>query len=141
MDKLDKTGAGAVIGGLLVAATPLVFPVCQGLLKLENGNTVPMRCFWTARAELLLGALVLLTGLVTVFTRSAEGRQRLNHILALLGLAVVLTPLLLIPTCANPDMLCNLGAKPAWLILGSIVFVMGLWGSRAPKSEMAVAAG
>ena len=140
MQKISLAGFGPILGGLLIAATPLVFPVCEGLLKLENGKTVPMRCFWTARAEMILGALVLLTGAVLLITKSPEGRQRLNHLVALLGLAVILTPLVLIPTCANPEMSCNLGAKPAWLVLGGLTFLYGLWGSRTPKTELALSA-
>jgi hypothetical protein len=141
MKKIDPVGLGPMGTGLLIALTHLVFPVCQGLLTLENGKTVPMRCFWTARAEMTLGALLFLTGLVILFTQGSEGRQRLNHLVALLGLAVILTPLVIIPTCANPEMSCNIGTKPAWLISGGLTLLLGLWGSRAPKAELSPSAG
>jgi hypothetical protein len=34
----------------------------------------------------------------------------------------------------NPDMACNVGTKPALVILGGLVLIVGLLGSRAPKT-------
>ena len=141
MKKINPSGLITALTGLLIAGTPVVLPVCQGLLELANGKTVQMRCFWTARAETLLGGLILLTGLVIAFVTSAEARRRLNHTVILLGLATILTPLYIIPTCANPDMACNVGARPAWLILGGLTLLTGLWGSRAQRLELAPSAG
>jgi hypothetical protein len=141
MKKINSSGLVTALAGLLIIGTPLILPVCQGLLELTNGRTVPMRCFWTARAEMLLGSLILLIGLMIALEASPLARRRLNHTIVLLGLGVVLTPLILIPTCANPDMACNVGTKPAWLLLGSATVLIGLWGSRAQKPGLLPATG
>lgn len=134
MRKPDVIGMLTVATGLLIVLTPnWLLPVCQGLLELASGKQVPMRCFWTARAEMVMGGLILLAGLMLAFIGSAEGRRRLSHQIAFLGLATILIPLFIIPTCDNPDMACNVGTKPALLLLGGITLVLGLYGSRGPR--------
>jgi hypothetical protein len=141
LKKLHPTGFFLIFAGLAGIAVTVVLPVCKGLLETTSGKSVSMRCFWTARAEILLCGLVLLAGLLIAWIPSAEGRRRLSHMVALLGAAVVLTPLYLIPTCANPEMACNLGAKPAWILIGGATLLAGLWGSRAEKLEPGLSAG
>jgi hypothetical protein len=135
MKKINLSGVITAIVGLLIILTPIIFPICEGLLELANGKQVPMRCFWTARTEMVIGGLVLLSGLMIAMITSAETRQRLNHQVAFLGLATILIPLYIVPTCMHPDMACNVGTKPALLILGGITLLLGLIGSRKPKSE------
>ena len=135
MKRISASGIVTVVLGLLIVLTPALLPVCQGFLELASGKQVPMRCHWTARAEMLLGVLVLIVGLMIAFLKSPEGRQRLHHQVALLGAATILTPLFIIPTCANPDMACNVATKPALIILGGIVLLVGLAGSRTPHKH------
>ena len=136
MKNINKFGLIVAVVGILVILTPIVFPVCQGLLELVSGKKVPMRCVWTARAEYMLGGLILVTGLMIAFLKNADSRRRLSHIVGLLGAFVFLTPLYIIPTCMDPEMSCNVGTKPALLILGGITLILGLVGSRAPKPEL-----
>jgi hypothetical protein len=138
--KLNLAGLLTALTGLLIIITPnWLLPVCQGLLELANGKQVPMRCFWTARAEMVMGGLLLVSGLLLIFVWSAEVRRRLNHLVAVQGLAVILFPLYIIPTCMSPDMACNVGTKPALLILGGLTLVLGLFGSRAPHPTLTTA--
>jgi peptidoglycan/LPS O-acetylase OafA/YrhL len=134
MKRFNTSGIVTAVLGLLIVITPIVFPVCQGLLELVNGKQVPMRCHWTARAEMIFGALLMVLGLMIAFLKEAGERQRLHHQVALLGLVTILTPLFIIPTCMNPEMSCNVGTKPALVILGALVLITGLLGSRKPKT-------
>ncbi|MFZ5912302.1 MAG: DUF4418 family protein [Chloroflexota bacterium] len=140
MKRVSVSGIVTAVLGLLVVLTPVIFPVCETLLELVNGKQVPMRCHWTARAEMLLGVLVMAVGLMIAFLKSPEARQRLHHQVALLGAAIILTPIFIIPTCASPDMPCNVGTKPALIILGALVLITGLLGSRAPKTRPEITA-
>ena len=135
MKKFNTMGLATAVVGVLIALTPVILPVCQGLLELTNGKQVPMRCFWTARAEMIIGGLVVITGLLITFAKSEDARRRLNNQVGFLGLATILTPLFIIPTCMNPDMACNIGTKPALIILGVITMGLGLYGSLLPRPK------
>jgi hypothetical protein len=135
MAKVKTSGLIVALIGFLIIVTPnWILPVCEGLLELANGKQVPMRCFWTARSEMVLGGLVLISGLMIAYVNSSEARRRLNHQVVFLGLATILVPLFIIPTCMNPDMACNVGTKPALLLLGGLTMALGLFGSRATDS-------
>ena len=125
--------------GLLIILTPVLLPVCQGLLELANGNKVPMRCHWTAQAEMILGGLILIAGLIQLFMTKYDTHS-LNLQVAFMGLAVFFIPLILIPTCTNPDMACNVGTKPALLILGGITFLTGIYNGLSNRKEPSAAA-
>lgn len=135
MKKLNIEGLLNAFLGLFVVLTPVLLPVCQGMLELANGNKVPMRCHWTAQAEMLLGALILIAGLIQAFAANPDARRALSQMVTFLGLAVVLTPIFIIPTCTNPDMACNVGTKPALLILGGLTILAGLIGSRPSRRQ------
>ena len=134
MKRVNTSGIVTTVLGLLIVITPIILPVCTGLLELANGKQVPMRCHWTARAEMLLGVLVMIVGLMIAFLKSQDERRRLHHQVAILGAATILTPLFIIPTCMNPDMACNVATKPALIILGGIVLLVGLAGSRTTRT-------
>jgi len=135
MKKINISGVVIAVFGVLIILTPIVFPVCEGLLELVNGKKVPMRCNWTARAEWIIGALILISGLLVAFAKSDEARKRLSNQVLFLGLAAILTPIFIIPTCMNPDMACNIGTKPALIILGVVVTGLGLYGSFLPRTK------
>ncbi len=140
MKTTNKLGWGIALSGLLVAITPTwLLPVCQGLMQLANGKTTPMRCHYTASAELVIGGLAAIIGLMLVFVKEIETYKRLSNLVIVLGAAIVLTPIYILPTCAHPDMACNIGTKPALLLLGGLTILFGLIGSRPEKPEMAAA--
>ncbi|MFC1936314.1 DUF4418 family protein [Chloroflexota bacterium] len=131
-------GWGVAIVGLLVVLTPVLFPVCQAMLELVSGKQVPMRCHWTANGEYVMGGLLTITGVLVAFTQSKEAFRNINVVVVLLGMAVVLLPIYFLPTCMHPEMACNLGTKPALIILGSIAVILGVFGSRRVNTDEAV---
>ncbi len=140
MKRISASGMVTAVLGLLIVLTPVVLPVCEGLLELASGKQIPMRCHWTARAEMLFGVIIMALGLMIAFLKSPGERRRLHHQAAILGAVTILTPLFIIPTCDNPDMACNVGTRPALIILGGLVLLAGLLGSRAPKTPPAAEA-
>ncbi len=134
MKKSTLLGSLSALSGLLVILVPtVILPVCEGMVEAKMGKLIPMRCFWTARAEVAVGGLLLLTGLLHAFSRSDETRRNLSGLILALGVTTILVPTLLIPTCMSPDMACNLGTKPALLLLGGITTILGAagwWGAR-----------
>lgn len=131
-----KLGWWVAMVGALILLTPLILPVCEGMLELVNGKQVPMRCHWTAHAEMLMGGVVIVVGVMLAFAKERETYRRLSNLVSILGVFVALIPLYIIPTCMNPEMSCNIGTKPALLILAGLAFILGIVGSRPEKAAV-----
>jgi len=124
------------VPGILIFALALVigivplFTECaaQGReeLKLANGMTVPMKCHWTAVAELVLAIPLAALGGMLAFSKRKETRLSLSTMGALLGVFVVLIPTTLIGVCASNMMLCNMLMSPALVLSGVLVVAASL---------------
>lgn len=138
-------GIATVLCGLLVALVPtVILPVCQELLETKAGMFVPMRCHYTAQAEIAIGSLLVFTGaLLFVFGQRFEVRGALGAVTVALGVVVILIPTVLVGTCRNPEMPCNVGTKPALILLGAATLLLGAggvweaWRSGGRRLEMA----
>ena len=122
-----KIAAALIVVLALVIGLVPQFTDCQSqgrALTLQNGKTVPMKCHWTAIAEIGMAVPLLGVGTVTALSKRKESRRILAGFGALLGVFVILLPTALIGVCASADMLCNSVMKPT-LILGGIL-VIGL---------------
>ncbi len=136
-----STGAGVIVLGALVAATPrFLFPVCEfsGIfMQLGNGKTAYMLCHYTAVASYILGALIVLIGITLMLSRERESRRMLSVVLAGVAVAVTITPVIL-PICMNPDDPCNHGAKPLLIVLGIVTFLLAGWMGLASRKTNTV---
>ncbi len=122
---------GVTIIALALAITIIPqFTNCQAqghLLKLADGRTVPMKCTWTARAEIATGVPILAVGSMMLFTRKRESLRHLGVLGLILGVLVMLLPTSLIGVCSS-SMLCNTVMKPSLLAFGSLVTAASLIG-------------
>ncbi len=125
-----------VLGIVLVAlalGTAIVpqFTDCasQGkAITLANGKTVAMKCHWTARAEIAVGAPLVVVGAMLATSRRKESRRNLSIIgLGLGGLAVLL-PTSLIGVCTGPTMICHSVMKPVLMSTGGLAAAIGVLG-------------
>jgi hypothetical protein len=128
--KLHKLLAALqAICGVLIAFTPTVLPACAELLKTTMGTSVPMKCHWTAQAEIAMGILIAIVGaLIFAFATQVETRGALNAVVLALGVVVLLIPTVMIGTCGDQTHTCNIGMKPALLLLGSATLLLGAVG-------------
>lgn len=130
-------GVAALLCGALVILIPTVIaPVCEARVETKGGMLVPMRCFYVARAEIPIGALLALAGaLLFVLGHRKEAGVALTAIVAALGVVTILVPTALIGTCGNPEMECNVATRPALVLLGAATFLLGGLGAfRQGKS-------
>lgn len=133
-------GLVVIVTGLLVALVPnVILPVCEELVKTAMGTSIPMRCHYTATAEIGVGFLLAVAGaLFFVYGGPFKINGVLSAMILALGVVTILIPTVLIGTCAAPDHPCNVGSKPALILLGAFTLLLGaggVWQSwRASKS-------
>ena len=126
-----KITAGLMIVlALLIGIVPQ-FTDCQSQgreLTLDNGRHIPMKCHWTAQAEVALAVPLLFTGSLLAFNRRKESFRNLSVLGGILGIFVILLPTALIGVCGNPDMICNSVMKPTLIMLGSLLIALSIFG-------------
>jgi hypothetical protein len=94
-------------------------------IQLPSGKNIPMKCLWTARAEIGLGVLLLATGALFFFSREIESKRFLSILTLIVGIFVILFPTKLIGVCANPEMVCRVVMNPTLLLIGIVTTVLG----------------
>ena len=122
-------GVALVVLALAVISIPQ-FTTCESqgrTLALANGKTTPMKCTWTARAEIAAGVPVLAIGAMMLFARKKESLRFLGGLGAVLGVFTMLLPTSLIGVCSGA-MVCHTVMKPSLLTLGSVITAAGLAG-------------
>ncbi len=140
-----KVIAGVIIVLALVSAVVPQLTNCasQGrALTLENGKTVPMKCFWTAEAALATAVPLTLLGGLMFFNKRKETQRALAVLGLALGGFLILLPTALIGVCAMPEMLCNSVMRPTMIFSGIITMVAsGIAFALAFKGEALISAG
>lgn len=97
---------------------------------MHNTSGKIMKCFWTSRAEIGIGSLVIAIGLLVLVSRSLFVRIGLSMAIACTAVLAAAIPTILIGVCGNEMMRCNMGAKPALVLLSlvlAIVAIINVW--------------
>src|SRR5512134_274627 len=101
---MNKTmGILMIVLALAIAIVP-IFTDCLAngrTLTTADGRSVPMKCRWTALAEIGVAVPLLLIGLFNLRSKRKETLQSLNLMGVALGALVILFPTVLIGVCAN----------------------------------------
>ena len=124
-----KIAAAIIVVLALVIGILPQFTDCQSqgrAIALQNGKTVPMKCHWTAIAEIGMAVPLLGVGTVMGVTKRKESRRIIAGFGMLLGVFVVLLPTRLIGVCASADMLCNSIMKPTLILSGIVIIAISL---------------
>jgi hypothetical protein len=112
------SGIAVAVLGLLIALVPVcIFPTCSRAIETAAGGTVPMKCFWSGRAEIGIGLLILCGGVLLAVFRSPLARIGISVMTALTGVLALLVPTLLIGGCEMPTMPCRMATFPALDVL------------------------
>lgn len=125
-----------IILGLLIALGPIIlFPVCgihaeetehEMAKEIQEGamQQAKMKCFWTARAELGIGILIAILGVLHFILKSEQLRIGLSIGAILNGVLALLIPNTLIGVCRKAGMMCRIGTLPALTIFSSLVIIV-----------------
>jgi hypothetical protein len=142
------TGILFIILGLLIALGPYtIFPVCgEGLsnylspssqesTQMNNSmagssnqssmssTSMTMKCHWTAQAELGIGFVIVVLGILLIVFSSGLVRLGLSLSLVPVGILALLIPNTLIGICDNVHMNCHAETLPALTILSGILII------------------
>ncbi|WP_294964239.1 DUF4418 family protein [uncultured Gilliamella sp.] len=131
-----------IIGALLILVPLYIVPVCpppevasmptdmaNHMMNHEMAHSPSgtiMKCFWTARAEVGIGIVVLAIGLLMLFSRTVFVRMGLSMALACISFFTAAIPTILIGVCPGAMMLCNMGTKPALILLSASLLVVAI---------------
>jgi len=120
-------GVLAILGVLLILAPWTFAPVCEvhGMyVQTTTGKQLPMPCGYTARAEIGVGAMVIVAAGALFFSKSSESRKIVGVFGIALGVLAILIPTSLIGMCALADHTCRTMTQPTLLILGLGIIVV-----------------
>lgn len=121
---MNKTmGILMIVLALVIAIVPILTDCMANgrMLTTQDGRSVPMKCHWTAIAEIGLAVPLALVGVFNLTSKRKETLRDLNMIALALGVLVVLFPTVLIGVCANAAMPCNMIEKPTLILSGILV--------------------
>jgi hypothetical protein len=121
-------GIVLIVLALVIGILPQ-FTDCQSQGKsitLASGKSIPMKCHWTAIAEITMAIPLAGLGGMLFFSKRKETRLVISATGAILGVLVVLVPVTLIGVCSMNTMLCNNLMKPALILSGILVVAASL---------------
>lgn len=107
-----------ILGGVLAAGPRTIFPVCEVHMDMV------MTCNWTAQAELGIGIVIALLGVLLVVIRSNQVKIGLSLGIILNGLLSILVPTVIIGVCEGKHMACHSLTLPVLVIIGSIIVII-----------------
>jgi uncharacterized membrane protein YedE/YeeE len=111
------SGAAAIAAGLLIALGP------QFLFKVCPVEEMLMKCHWSARAEIGVGALIAALGIALIFFANSKIRLGLTIGIFLAGVLALFIPHALIGGCAMHTMQCRKVAFPAITVIGILLLI------------------
>ncbi len=95
-------------------------------LALANGNTAPMKCYWSAMAEIATIIPLIAVGAMLAFSKRKETRRTLTIMAGVLSGIVMLIPTVLIGVCAMPSHQCNSIMLPTTLFAGTLMLALSV---------------
>ncbi len=108
------SGIGAILSGLLISLGPqFIFKACE-----PTAEGKWMACHWTVQAELGIGLLIAVLGVLLLVFQSQKIRFGLSVAIVLAGVLAVLFPTVLIGGCAMKTMTCRSVTFPALEAIG-----------------------
>ena len=106
--------------GVLIAVAPQAFAhVC------EVKDNMPMACHYTAQAELGIGVVIALLGIIALFC-SPKIRTGLNIAVALNALLSLAVPTVLIGVCKGAMMHCHMVTRPTLIVIGILALLFAV---------------
>lgn len=88
----------------------------------DSGNDYST-CHWTAQAELGVGIVITISGILLLILKTKERRSGLFIAILLNGIYALAIPTILIGVCNSTHMRCYTLTRPALVIIGVLVII------------------
>ena len=143
---MSKFFGGVMVLLALVLAVAPVFTDCQSqgkLLTTADGRSVSMKCHWAGIAEVAAAVPLGLAGIFALRNRRKETTRFASIVGVASGITAILLPTVLIGTCANAGMICNVLMRPILLASGILAIAASIalfFTAREPELPAAPAA-
>ena len=99
---------------------------CPTMVELANGNSAPMRCFWTFTADTYVAVGGIATALVAMTCREKTGRRAMAIAYIVVAIVAACMPMwFAVGLCASPEMHCHTTATIVWVLCG-LAAVVGI---------------
>ena len=109
---------GTIVLGLLLSTGPqFLFKPCPTTEKF-------MKCFWSCKALIVVGAILALVGLLQLIAKEAKSRKALSVIGLALAISAILIPTVIIGGCVKPEMACKILTFPVTHTLSAAAIVL-----------------
>ena len=79
-----------------------------------------MKCFWSCRAELALGILFVVQGIMILTAKDGEDIRRMSAMSVAMSVMAVCIPAFIIGGCMNPAMACRVSTFPSIYVISAI---------------------
>ena len=121
------TSIGTIVLGALLAAGPqFLFKPCPTTEKF-------MKCFWSCKALIVVGAVLALIGLLQFLAKEVNSRKVLSVVGLALAVSAILIPTVIIGGCVKPEMACKMLTFPVThtlSVIGIVLQGMALMGNK-----------
>ncbi len=122
---LSKLSLGIELLASIIIFGAVLFwaPVCDGLLKLENGNMVHMKCYYTGQTSMVLALLLFVTAIIAYLSKTDH--KKIQWIIIIIGIMLIVNTFestLGIGICKKVTMSCHTTAK--WIRFSGVISIV-----------------
>jgi hypothetical protein len=95
-------------------------------IELPNGKTIPMKCHWSAIAEIGVGVPLLASGIMLLLTKQKAVKISMGILGIVFGTMAALIPTYLIGVCGIGTMICRQVMLPSILLASGLIIVASI---------------
>ncbi len=116
-------GITLLITGVFIAIGP------QTIIKVCDWNDKKMKCYWSSRAEIGLGLIMIALGILYLLLEQWQAKIAISILGITTGIIAILIPTILVGGCADKRMACQSLSFPAIYLISVVTIIAGLGNS------------
>jgi hypothetical protein len=112
-----------LIVGVFIAVGP------QTIFKVCDGSKMQMKCYWSSRAEIGIGLILVVLGVLYLLLEQWQAKIAICILGITTGIIAILIPTILIGGCADKMMVCQSLSFPAIYLISVVTIIAALGNS------------